>query len=184
MKSLYTMSLLLLMELDMLKGKENYFYFLQHVIMCRSSTSAILKVFVASVCLSCLLLIQEINGTEIEKDSHRSTGTDVEGRTQGGTLTLSGSNGNTYLYSALLILPVLLAIILIDFAIFGVFAQPARSWELNPISDFFFHVRRGLQIKQKKYRRRHGLDSYYSHYKRQGPGRKQRYSRFESMFLE
>ena len=165
----------------MLKGKDSFLSVFQYEIMYRPPTSTVLKVSVALVLLSCLQSIQEVNGTKIEKDIPEASGYDVEERT-GGTLTLSGSNGNTYLYSVLLIVPVLALIILLDFAIFGVFAQPSRSWELNPVSDFFYHVRRGLAIKQRKYRRRHGLDQYYKNYNRQGPGRRHRYSRFEQKF--
>jgi hypothetical protein len=95
-----------------------------------------------------------------------------EGRTS--TLQLSGSDSNTYLYSALLIIPVLAVIVLLDFAIFGTFAR--RHDELNPVSNFFYHVRRGLHISQAKYRRRYGYDHPYS---RNPVGKRHRYSRFE-----
>jgi len=68
-----------------------------------------------------------------------------------GTITLNdGSNG--YVQSALIIIPILVVIIVLDFAIFGTFAS--RSDELNPISHFFFHARNGLQSLRNK--RRHG----------------------------
>ena len=118
------------------------------------------KVILALLALVCL--------QQIEKTSAEST--DVqEGRTS--TLQLSGSNSNTYLYSALLIVPVLALIVLLDFAIFGTFAR--RADELNPVSNFFYHVRRGLHISQAKYRRNYGLNQY-NRYR----GNRHRYSRF------
>merc|ERR1711944_241508 len=116
------------------------------------------KVILALLALVCL--------QQIEKTSAEST--DVqEGRTS--TLQLSGSDSNTYLYSALLIVPVLAVIVLLDFAIFGTFAR--RADELNPVSHFFYHVRRGLHISQAKYRRQYG--GVYNRYR----GNRHRYSR-------
>ena len=125
------------------------------------SSSRLKVVFLTLATITCLQCIQ-ISNAEITADAAA-----VQERT--GTLTLSGSNGNSYIYSALLIVPVLLVIVLLDFAIFGAFAR--RADELNPISEFFYHVRRGLHISQAKYRRRHGLDRYYDRYRRQGPQR-------------
>ena len=88
--------------------------------------------------LICLQLIQNTNAESTEVEEGRTT-----------TLQLSGSNSNVYLYSALLIVPVLVTIVLLDFAIFGTFAR--RDDELNPVSNFFYHVRRGLHISQAKY---------------------------------
>ena len=65
-----------------------------------------------------------------------------------GSLTLSNSNTNSFLSNAIYVVPVLLAIILVDFAIFGAFAS--RSDDLNPISNFFYHVKRGLSIVQDR----------------------------------
>ena len=118
------------------------------------------KMFLSLAAIICLLQIQNTNA--------EST-TDVEGRTS--TVQLSGSNSNTYLYSALLIIPVLAIIVLLDFAIFGTFAR--RADELNPVSNFFYHVRRGLHISQQKYKRRYGIN-YYGRY-----GHRNRYTRFE-----
>jgi len=61
-----------------------------------------------------------------------------------GSLTLSNTNTNSFLSNAIYVVPVLLAIILVDFAIFGAFAS--RSDDLNPVSNFFYHVKRGLII--------------------------------------
>jgi len=68
-----------------------------------------------------------------------------------GTITLNDGS-NSYIQSALIIIPILIVIIVLDFAIFGTFAS--RSDELNPISHFFFHARNGLQSLRN--RRRHG----------------------------
>ena len=69
-----------------------------------------------------------------------------------GELTLSGDNNN-FLQSAMILVPILILIIVLDFAIFGTFAS--RSDELNPISNFFFHARNGLQSIRAKQRRRY-----------------------------
>jgi len=65
-----------------------------------------------------------------------------------GSLTLSNTNTNSFLSNAIYVVPVLIAIILVDFAIFGAFAS--RSDDLNPISNFFYHVKRGLSIIQDR----------------------------------
>lgn len=69
-----------------------------------------------------------------------------------GTLTLSGNDNNNFLQNIAFIVPLLLAIIVLDFAIFGTFAR--RSDNLNPISNFFFHAKRGLDIVRDRTRRR------------------------------
>ena len=71
------------------------------------------------------------------------------------TLQLDGDNN--YLYSALILVPIIIAIVVLDFAIFGTFAS--RSDELNPVSRFFFHARNGLQNIRN--RRRNSLAHYY-----------------------
>ena len=68
--------------------------------------------------------------------------------TKTGSVTLSDSTTTSFLQNAIYVVPVLLAIILVDFAIFGAFAS--RSDELNPVSDFFYHVKRGLSIVRDK----------------------------------
>ena len=73
-----------------------------------------------------------------------------------GTITLNDGT-NSYWQSALIIIPILVIIIVLDFAIFGTFAS--RSDELNPISHFFFHARNGLQSLRN--RRRHGYNPYH-----------------------
>lgn len=73
-----------------------------------------------------------------------------------GTLTLSGDNNN-YWQSAAILVPILIIIIVLDFAIFGTFAS--RSDQLNPISSFFFHARNGLQSLRN--RRRHQYQQQY-----------------------
>ena len=126
------------------------------------------KGFILTVtALICLQLIQNTNAESTEVEEGRTT-----------TLQLSGSNSNVYLYSALLIVPVLVTIVLLDFAIFGTFAR--RDDELNPVSNFFYHVRRGLHISQAKYRRRYGDNNLYNRYR----GQRHRYSRFALKFLE
>ena len=76
-----------------------------------------------------------------------------------GSLTLSNTNTNSFLSNAIYVVPVLLAIILVDFAIFGAFAS--RSDELNPVSNFFYHVKRGLSIV----RERGGRPSHYNRHR-------------------
>jgi len=77
--------------------------------------------------------------------------TEVSKEGRDGTITLNDGS-NSYIQSALIIIPILVVIIVLDFAIFGTFAS--RSDELNPISHFFFHARNGLQSLRNK--RRHG----------------------------
>jgi len=87
----------------------------------------------------CLLAFNLANADEVSKEGKE------------GTITLNDGS-NSYWQSALIILPILVIIIVLDFAIFGTFAS--RSEELNPISNFFFHARNGLQSLRN--RRRHG----------------------------
>ena len=61
-----------------------------------------------------------------------------------GTISLSGSDASALLNNAVYIVPFLIVIIFLDFAIFGAYAS--RNDDLNPISEFFFHVRRGFNI--------------------------------------
>lgn len=82
------------------------------------------------------------------------------------TLQLDGDNN--YLYSALILVPIILAIVVLDFAIFGTFAS--RSDELNPVSRFFFHARNGLQNIRN--RRRNSLAHYYHHRQQRSNSRK------------
>ena len=72
-------------------------------------------------------------------------------------LTGTASTSSTSTYSkglsatALFIIPLIVLIILLDFAIFGAFAN--RSDELNPVSEFFWHVKRGMDVmRERNYR--------------------------------
>ena len=76
--------------------------------------------------------------------------TDV-GEARDGTITLSGGSSNIW-YNLIYVLPILAAIILLDFAIFGTFAT--RADKLNPVSQFFYHARQGLaNIRNRNTRR-------------------------------
>ncbi len=96
------------------------------------------------------------------------------GEARTGTINLSGSNGNTIYYNLLYVIPVIIAIILLDFAIFGTFAS--RSYEMNPISRFFYKALEGLSIIRN--RRRHSPYGYQSRVSqaRPEPQRVARYS--------
>ena len=72
--------------------------------------------------------------------------------------TSSSSTGSTLsnglAATALLIVPLLVLIVILDFAIFGAFAN--RSDELNPVSEFFWHVKRGMDVmRERNYRERY-----------------------------
>lgn len=69
---------------------------------------------------------------------------DLAAEAKNGALTISDGTTTSFLSNAIYVVPVLIAIILVDFAIFGAFAS--RSDELNPVSNFFYHVKRGLSI--------------------------------------
>jgi len=77
------------------------------------------------------------------------------------TLQLDG-NDNNYLASGAILLVIVGAIVLLDFAIFGTYAS--RSDELNPVSRFFFHARNGLQNIRN--RRRNIYADYYHRHQR------------------
>jgi len=66
------------------------------------------------------------------------------GEEKSGSFTLTDGSTSNFLSNAVFVVPILIAIIFVDFAIFGAFAN--RSDELNPVSDFFYHVKRGLSI--------------------------------------
>ena len=79
-----------------------------------------------------------------------TTGLDVEpvqslSRT---TVDLSSTAAASLAANLVYIVPVLIFIIILDFAIFGAYAK--RSDNLNPVSDFFYHVRRGFGIVRQK----------------------------------
>ena len=64
------------------------------------------------------------------------------------TVVYSSDSLNTLATNAIYVVPVLLFIILLDFAIFGAFSE--RSDNLNPISNFFYHARRGFKILRSR----------------------------------
>ena len=78
-----------------------------------------------------------------------------------GSITLNGNN--QWWTGALYIVPILIIIVLLDFAIFGTFAS--RADELNPVSRFFFHARNGLHLLRNK-RRRQYQEKYYKRVQR------------------
>ena len=72
--------------------------------------------------------------------------------TTGSSTSSTYSNGLTA--TALFIVPLIVLIIVLDFAIFGAFAN--RSDELNPVSEFFWHVKRGMDVmRERNYRERY-----------------------------
>ena len=73
-----------------------------------------------------------------------------------GSITLNGNN--QWWTGAIYIIPILIVIVILDFAIFGTFAS--RADELNPVSRFFFHARNGLHLLRNKKRRQY-QEQYY-----------------------
>ena len=85
------------------------------------------------------------------------------GQEKSGSFTLTDGSTSNFLSNAVFVVPILIAIIFVDFAIFGAFAN--RSDELNPVSDFFYHVKRGLSIVRDRsapqaYNRPHHYNRY------------------------
>ena len=101
----------------------------------------------------CLLLINLVNADGAAESS------EVEGRD--GSITLSGNN--QWWAGAIYIIPILIVIVVLDFAIFGTFAS--RADELNPVSRFFFHARNGLHLIRNKKRRQY--QNLYHHHRHQ-----------------
>ena len=101
----------------------------------------------------CLLLINLVNADEAAESS------EIEGRT--GSITLNGNN--QWWAGAVYIIPILIIIVILDFAIFGTFAS--RADELNPVSRFFFHARNGLHLIRNKKRRQY--QNLYHHHRHQ-----------------
>ena len=99
-------------------------------------------------------LAQAEGGTE-EKNSAAAL------QARDGTISLNGNN--QWWTGALYIVPILVIIVLLDFAIFGTFAS--RADELNPVSKFFFHARNGLHLLRNK-RRRQYQEKYYKRVQR------------------
>ena len=93
--------------------------------------------------LASVLLLSCVNATDTQMETART-----------GTINLSGGTNNDLASGLIYIIPILLAIIVLDFAIFGTFAT--RSDELNPVSKFFFHAREGLHILRNR-RTRYGV---------------------------
>ena len=96
--------------------------------------------YIVLIFLAAPILATELNA--LEDESAVDQGLNAESKT--GTISLSGSDTSSFLSNAIYVVPVLIFIILLDFAIFGAFAT--RSDDLNPVSNFFYHARRGLQI--------------------------------------
>lgn len=111
--------------------------------------------------------------------------TDVEltPESKSGTISLSGSDTTSLFSNAIYVVPVLIFIILLDFAIFGAFAT--RSDDLNPVSNFFYHARRGLQIVREKSSRPspYGRPHKRHRYQRYSNGRKQHHSHDENLLI-
>merc|ERR1712020_443723 len=89
------------------------------------------------------ILATKLTDIEVQKDVE-----DLPAEAKNGALTISDGTTTSFLSNAIYVVPVLIAIILVDFAIFGAFAS--RSDELNPVSNFFYHVKRGLSIVQDR----------------------------------
>ena len=107
--------------------------------------------------LLCLVSV----ATAFEVTNINDVNTDV-GAARDGTITLSGGSNNIW-YNLVYVIPILLAIILLDFAIFGTFATRADS--LNPVSRFFYQARIGLanirNRNRRYYQQRQHLRPYY-----------------------
>jgi hypothetical protein len=98
-----------------------------------------------------LCLALPILATEVIKDRvviEDLPEVELNPESKSGTISLSGSDTTSLFSNAIYVVPVLIFIILLDFAIFGAFAT--RSDDLNPVSNFFYHARRGLQIVREK----------------------------------
>jgi len=111
--------------------------------------------------LCCLLAVFLLSTfaqlAQASEDSKQNS--EIQGRD--GTISLNGNNA--WWTGAIYIVPILLIIVLLDFAIFGTFAS--RADELNPVSKFFFHARNGLHLLRNK-RRRQYQEKYYKRVQR------------------
>ena len=116
--------------------------------------TAILRILLATVLVAALAnpLAAEEPG-EIEAFGEKRTfGNYALSGTTGSSTSSTYSNGLTA--TALFIVPLIVLIIILDFAIFGAFAN--RSDDLNPVSEFFWHVKRGMDVmRERNYRERH-----------------------------
>ena len=106
-----------------------------------------------NLCLLALFLLSTFAQASEEQNSA------VQARD--GSITLNGNN--QWWTGAIYIVPILIIIVLLDFAIFGTFAS--RADELNPVSRFFFHARNGLHLLRNK-RRRQYQEKYYKRVQR------------------
>ena len=109
------------------------------------------------------ILATELTDTEVQKVLPTDNVEDLPAQAKNGALTISDGTTTSFLSNAIYVVPVLIAIILVDFAIFGAFAS--RSDELNPVSNFFYHVKRGLSIVRDRssasiYNRPHNYNRY------------------------
>ena len=98
------------------------------------------------MCKFLAVLLMVCHTTAGEEEAVEPTASDLEERA--GSISLNNSDASTLLGNAIYIVPVLIFIIILDFAIFGTYAS--RTDDLNPISDFFYHVRRGFGIVSQK----------------------------------
>jgi len=118
-----------------------------------------------------LLVTPSLLATEV--DVNLEDVSELEATDKSGSLTLSDGTTSSFLSNAIYVVPVLIAIILVDFAIFGAFAS--RSDELNPVSNFFYHVKRGLSIVRDRsgaagaYTRPHRYNRYQRSVEMLGP---------------
>lgn len=106
----------------------------------------------ANAALICLML-HACSATELTEDSSARTGTFILSGGDG------NNNANNVAQSFLLLIPILGAILILDFAIFGTFAT--RADKLNPVSRFFYHAREGLAIMRNR-RRKSGPQGYFA----------------------
>ena len=118
--------------------------------------------------LAVLLVVCHTSASEDE--AIPTTAADLEERA--GSISLNNSDASTLLGNAVYIVPVLIFIIILDFAIFGTYAS--RTDDLNPISDFFYHVRRGFGIVSQKSGAAQVQSSIYQKYHN---NRKQQYQK-------
>jgi hypothetical protein len=97
---------------------------------------------------------------------------DVMAEAKSGAISVNGSDASALLSNAIYIVPVMIFIIILDFAIFGAYAS--RSSDLNPVSDFFFHVRRGFNIVSQRTGAAQYNSNIYQKYHKQTKTRYQR----------
>ena len=116
--------------------------------------TAILRILLATVLVAALAnpLAAEDPGEIDAFGEKRTFGNYALSGTTGSSTSSTYSNGLTA--TALFIVPLIVLIIILDFAIFGAFAN--RSDELNPVSEFFWHVKRGMDVmRERNYRERY-----------------------------